>query len=85
MATKNAIKMVSEGLPANLEYRREEAMGKFQAFLSEDTFFRTMCELTAAQGPLSVFCHGDCWTNNFLFRDSTVATTETQAIKKKFI
>ncbi|XP_043478548.1 uncharacterized protein LOC122508933 [Leptopilina heterotoma] len=80
MATNNAIRMVSDGLPDNLEYRREEAMDKFQAFLSEETFFRTMCKLTAAKGPLTVFCHGDCWTNNFLFRDSNVATTETQDV-----
>lgn len=80
MATNNAIRMVSDGLPEHLEHRREEAMDKFQAFLSEDTFFRTMCKLTAAKGPLTVFCHGDCWTNNFLFRDSNVATTETQVV-----
>lgn len=68
-ATSNAIKMVSEGLPKELESQREEIMAKLRAFLSEDCFFRTMCELTAAQGPLTVFCHGDCWTNNFLFKD----------------
>ncbi|XP_014206607.1 uncharacterized protein LOC106638092 [Copidosoma floridanum] len=69
-ATSNAIKMVSEGLPENLETRRDEILGKFGAFLREDSFFRTMCELTSHQGPLTVFCHGDCWTNNFLFRDT---------------
>ncbi|XP_011497318.1 PREDICTED: uncharacterized protein LOC105361757 isoform X2 [Ceratosolen solmsi marchali] len=71
-AKSNALKMVSEGLPESIEVRRDEILGKFRAFLDEDSFFRTMCELTSSQGPLSVFCHGDCWTNNFLFKEDAV-------------
>lgn len=69
VAANNAIKMVSEALPSHMNYKREEIMTKLQAFLSEDVFFRTMSELVSTQGPLSVFCHGDCWTNNILFQD----------------
>ena len=80
VAANNAIGMVSEGLPANMEHRRKEVIGKLHAFLNEEVFFRTMCELAAAKGPLTVFCHGDCWTNNFLFRDGSIATSETEVI-----
>ncbi|XP_066595588.1 uncharacterized protein [Prorops nasuta] len=66
-AFDNATKMVSEALPKHLECRRKEVMDKLQAFLNDDVFFCTMSEITAEQGPLSVFCHGDCWTNNILF------------------
>lgn len=59
--------MVSEALPAQYEHERNEIIEKFRAFLNEDIFFRTMCELVSTQGPFTVFCHGDCWTNNFLF------------------
>ncbi|KAK0076657.1 hypothetical protein PV325_005050 [Microctonus aethiopoides] len=67
VAAKNAIAMVSEALPAQYEHERNEIIEKFRAFLHEDIFFRTMCELVSTQGPFTVFCHGDCWTNNFLF------------------
>ena len=80
VAVNNAIGMVSEGLPADMEHRREEVLRKLRAFLNQDVFFRTMCELAAAKGPLTVFCHGDCWTNNFLFRDSSIDKSETEVI-----
>ncbi|CAL1673784.1 unnamed protein product [Lasius platythorax] len=76
VAVNNAIRMVSEALPLHMNHRREEIMTKLQAFLNEDVFFRTMSELVSAQGPLSVFCHGDCWTNNILFRDEPSSDTE---------
>jgi len=53
---------------------------KLQAFLNEDVFFRTMSELVSTQGPLSVFCHGDCWTNNFLFQDQPNSDTEVNLL-----
>ncbi|KAG8362509.1 uncharacterized LOC105272791 [Fopius arisanus] len=68
-ASKNAISMVSEALPPEHESRRGDIMEKLEAFLQEDVFFRRMCELAATPGPLTVICHGDCWTNNFLFSD----------------
>lgn len=71
VAAKNAIRMVSDGLPTHMEQKRDEIMGKLRAFLNEDVFFRTMSELAAARGPLTVFCHGDCWTNNILFKEDS--------------
>ncbi|XP_053977718.1 uncharacterized protein LOC128875829 [Hylaeus volcanicus] len=75
-AAKNAIKMVSDGLPTHMEHKRVEIMEKLGAFLSDDVFFRTMSELAAARGPLTVFCHGDCWTNNILFQDDAESNEE---------
>lgn len=79
-ATSNAFKMVSEGLPESLESRRDEILGKFRDFIKEDTFFPTMCKLTSAQGPLSVVCHGDCWTNNFLFKEKDDPDSEVSIL-----
>lgn len=31
-------------------------------------FFKRMVELVKPVEPLAVLCHGDCWTNNFMFR-----------------
>ncbi|XP_029671689.1 uncharacterized protein LOC115240591 [Formica exsecta] len=76
VAVNNAIKMVSEALPLHMDHRREEIMTKLHAFLNEDVFFRTMSELVSTQGSLSVFCHGDCWTNNILFQDEPSSDTE---------
>ncbi|XP_076241746.1 uncharacterized protein LOC143183864 isoform X2 [Calliopsis andreniformis] len=76
VAAKNAIRMVSDGLPAHMEHKRVEIMEKLRAFLNDDVFFRTMCELASTQGPLTVFCHGDCWTNNFLFKDDAERNEE---------
>ncbi|EFN82762.1 uncharacterized protein LOC105184837 [Harpegnathos saltator] len=76
VAANNAIRMVSDALPSHMDSQREEIMTKLQAFLNEDVFFRTMSELVSTQGPLSVFCHGDCWTNNILFRDEPDSDTE---------
>jgi len=80
VAVNNAIKMVSEALPLHMDHRREEIMTKLHAFLNEDVFFRTMSELVSTQGPLSVFCHGDCWTNNFLFQDEPSSDAEVNLL-----
>ncbi|KAF3421815.1 hypothetical protein E2986_08678 [Frieseomelitta varia] len=76
VAAKNAIRMVSDGLPTHMEFKRIEIMEKLRSFLNDDVFFRTMSEITAMQGPLTVFCHGDCWTNNILFKDDLVLPNE---------
>ncbi|XP_017765087.1 PREDICTED: uncharacterized protein LOC108554348 [Eufriesea mexicana] len=75
-AAKNAIRMVSDALPTHMESKRVEIMEKLRAFLNDDVFFRTMSELAAMQGPLTVFCHGDCWTNNILFKDDLTRPNE---------
>ncbi|XP_076678411.1 uncharacterized protein LOC143374289 isoform X2 [Andrena cerasifolii] len=76
VAAKNAIRMVSDGLPTHMEHKRVEIMEKLRAFLDDEVFFRTMCELASARGPLTVFCHGDCWTNNILFKDDAEPNEE---------
>ncbi|CAG5056973.1 unnamed protein product [Parnassius apollo] len=65
-ATQNAIAMVEEELRDS--DMKDLYLEKFRKFCSEDTFFQTMVELVAPREPLAVICHGDCWTNNFLFR-----------------
>lgn len=80
VAAKNAIRMVSDGFPAHMESKRLEIMEKLRAFLNDDIFFRTMSEIAAMQGPLTVFCHGDCWTNNFLFKDDSTNPDEEVSI-----
>ncbi|XP_074094449.1 uncharacterized protein LOC141524453 [Cotesia typhae] len=77
VAVKNAMTMVSEALPAQHHHERNKVLGKLQKFLHEDVFFRTMCELASTRGPFTVFCHGDCWTNNFLFSNSD---TDAEAV-----
>ncbi|TDG39810.1 hypothetical protein AWZ03_013764 [Drosophila navojoa] len=61
--TKNAIKMVSDVLPADSKYM--QAMCKFA---KSSSFFSQMVELASAESPLSAICHGDCWVNNFLYK-----------------
>jgi hypothetical protein len=38
--------------------------------------FRIMSELVKPKEPWSVICHGDCWSNNFLFRYSQARQVE---------
>lgn len=63
--TKNAIDMVTETLSINSHY-----VQRLKEFLEENTesFFSRMVQLINQQTLLSVICHGDCWTNNFLYR-----------------
>ncbi|KAH8414168.1 hypothetical protein KR222_010708 [Zaprionus bogoriensis] len=61
--TKNAIKMVSDVLPADSKY-----MQALRSFAESSSFFGQMVELASAESPLSAICHGDCWVNNFLYR-----------------
>jgi len=83
VAANNAIKMVSEALPSHMNHKREDIIAKLQAFLNEDVFFRTMSELVSTQGYLSVFCHGDCWTNNILFQDQPNSDIEVNILFNK--
>lgn len=65
-ATRNAISMVEQELSGFQD--KEVYLSKFRKFCSEDRFFHTMVELVTPKEPLAVICHGDCWTNNFLFK-----------------
>ena len=80
VAAKNAIQMVSEALPSDYEHKRDEVMQKLGDFLNEEVFFRTMCELASAKGELTVFCHGDCWTNNILFAENPSSDIEVRTV-----
>ncbi|XP_055387601.1 uncharacterized protein LOC129616143 isoform X2 [Condylostylus longicornis] len=61
--TKNALAMVSDVLPKSSKY-----IEKLREFVESSTFFNHMIELVSKESFLSVICHGDCWTNNFLYR-----------------
>ncbi|XP_045454768.1 uncharacterized protein LOC123664216 [Melitaea cinxia] len=65
-ATRNAIAMVEEELKESSD--KEKYLDPFRRFCSEDTFFQTMVDMVAPREPLAVICHGDCWTNNMLFK-----------------
>lgn len=72
--------MVEEELQDNKD--KDFYLEKFKDFCSEDTFFQEMVDLVTPKEPLAVICHGDCWTNNFLFRyvDGDIAEVNKQAI-----
>ncbi|KAI5645889.1 ecdysteroid kinase domain-containing protein [Phthorimaea operculella] len=65
-AIRNAIEMVEEEL-ADAE-DKDHYLDKLKEFCDEETFFQRMVDLVAAKEPLAVITHGDCWTNNLLFR-----------------
>ncbi|XP_053694635.1 uncharacterized protein LOC128742328 [Sabethes cyaneus] len=59
--TRNAIEMVTQAIPEKVEY-----LDKLEGFLSD--CFGNMVELVNEESKLSVICHGDCWTNNILYK-----------------
>lgn len=50
------------------DYEKPIYLDKFRKFVNHESFFGYMVGLVLPKGPLSVLCHGDCWTNNFLFQ-----------------
>ncbi|EDW38444.1 GL12598 [Drosophila persimilis] len=60
--TKNAVKMVSEVLPADSKY-----VLAMRNFAESSSFFGQMVKIASSESPLSAICHGDCWVNNFLY------------------
>ncbi|XP_049885671.1 uncharacterized protein LOC126380345 [Pectinophora gossypiella] len=65
-AGRNAIAMVEKELEGCED--KELYVGKLRNFCEEESFFQTMVELVTPKEPLAVITHGDCWTNNLLFR-----------------
>lgn len=63
-ATNNAVAFVRECLLTSEE--RKRYLEKFETFVDE-SFFRKMMTLVEPREPVSVLCHGDCWTNNIMF------------------
>ncbi|XP_037036438.1 uncharacterized protein LOC119074414 [Bradysia coprophila] len=61
--TKNAIDMVSQTLSPHSTY-----VEKLEKFVGNNSFFSNMVELVGRETPLATLCHGDCWTNNFLYK-----------------
>uniref|UniRef100_A0A182XEA8 CHK domain-containing protein n=1 Tax=Anopheles quadriannulatus TaxID=34691 RepID=A0A182XEA8_ANOQN len=69
--TRNAIQMVRQTVP-----EKRDHLAKLEAFLGN--CFGHLVELVNRTSELSVICHGDCWTNNILFRyDDAGAIAET--------
>lgn len=50
------------------ESEKQKYLDKFRKFANPDTFFGYMVGMVSPKEPLAVLCHGDCWTNNFLFQ-----------------
>ncbi|XP_066995253.2 uncharacterized protein [Anabrus simplex] len=77
---KNEIAVYTQALPALLAFqvqsalapdqKRDSYLQKMQEFVGDNSFFSRMISLVAPHEPLAVLCHGDCWTNNVLFRYS---------------
>lgn len=61
--TKNAIDMVSQTLSPHSTY-----VEKLKKFVGNNLFFHNMVELVNRETTLGTLCHGDCWTNNFLYK-----------------
>ncbi|XP_077290680.1 uncharacterized protein LOC143914362 [Arctopsyche grandis] len=74
VASRNALAMVKEALPS--EDDRTKYLKKFDDFVGDGTFFTKMVSLVSPNEPLAVFCHGDCWTNNILFKYSPEGTID---------
>lgn len=64
--TEAAISWVAEGLSGLSD--REVYLDKFRWFCKKERLCNTMEEAVNSRTPLSVICHGDCWTNNLMFK-----------------
>ncbi|XP_046658552.1 uncharacterized protein LOC124352881 isoform X1 [Homalodisca vitripennis] len=65
--TQNALAMVNCGLE---DSEKLTYLKKFEEFLDEKTFFKTMMKQVEPVEPIAVLVHGDFWTNNIMFRYS---------------
>jgi len=50
------------------DYEKSKYLDKFRKFVNHESFFGYMVGLVSPKDSLAVLCHGDCWTNNFLFQ-----------------
>ncbi|XP_075221441.1 uncharacterized protein LOC142324499 [Lycorma delicatula] len=64
-ATRNALTMVKEKLTG---IEMADYIEKFKSFVDGDSVFRSMVEMVKPREPLAVLCHGDCWSNNIMFK-----------------
>lgn len=55
--------MVSQTLSPHSMY-----VEKLEKFVGNNSFFSHMVDLVSRDTPLATLCHGDCWTNNFLYK-----------------
>lgn len=70
--------MVSQTLSPKSTY-----VEKLEKFVGNDMFFTNMVELVNRETPLAILCHGDCWTNNFLYKyDGSNDILETCLVDK---
>lgn len=64
--TNSAIEMVSGKLTDTSHYVKR--LDQFIGNKENSQFFCNMIDLVNSPSPLAVICHGDCWTNNFLYK-----------------
>lgn len=55
--------MVTESVESNTKY-----VDRLKTFIGGNQFFTHMVKLLNSSTQLGVITHGDCWTNNFLYR-----------------
>ncbi|XP_049812692.1 uncharacterized protein LOC126259745 [Schistocerca nitens] len=67
-AADNAVAMVGKFLAEEDGEAGARYLQRLRDFACDGDFFGRMVALVQPREPLAVLCHGDCWTNNLLFR-----------------
>lgn len=69
------------------EDEKPKYLNKFRKFVNHESFFGYMVGLVSPKESLAVLCHGDCWTNNFLFQytqDGSISEVRRDYIKESY-